>query len=456
MIVSQAVEEKRQIVLRVAESSCFRKAPRLRELLLYVADSTLDGRFDDIHEQTIAEKVFHRSSTYTADDSIVRAHARNLRKRLEMYFETEGQDEPVVISMPRGGYSISFEPRSWELPVTTPIPGASATRSITAVHEPFTHEPVSHQAIPDTLASFATHVAPAPERTEPQGASLATPLAATRSESSRWVLFAALCACCIAAIAYAYYAGFRLTKEPAPLTAPFSALLGNSMDTLVVTSDTALVPLFRGTGQRVNLNDYITRNYPRLMPSPKSEVDLGSEFTDGQEMTIAGLLLQKYARYAGHIWLRSGHHVQMQEFRDHNVILFGSSVSNPWVQMYEGKLNFQTRPQDHSDQIVIENIAPRQGERAEYPGMEQNRSYAHVAFLPASSESGNVLIISGTTAEATAAAGDFVLDGVRMKRALKAAGIDSTGPPAYFEMLLRVNVFAGGFVQADVIASRPR
>ncbi len=103
---------KRELIGRVADSDLFRRAPKLREFFLYVADCTLENRFDDVRGQAIAEKVFHRTlDHYDVGDTIVRAEARNLRKRLENYFITEGAGEPFVVVMPKGGYSLAFRPR---------------------------------------------------------------------------------------------------------------------------------------------------------------------------------------------------------------------------------------------------------------------------------------------------------------------------------------------------------
>jgi hypothetical protein len=104
--------EKYLLVERIAASGLFQKSPRLREFLLYVANCTLENRLAEAREQVIAERVFNRKiDSQGGQDSIVRAEARNLRKRLEVYFATEGKDDPIVVVMPKGGYSLAFEPR---------------------------------------------------------------------------------------------------------------------------------------------------------------------------------------------------------------------------------------------------------------------------------------------------------------------------------------------------------
>jgi hypothetical protein len=57
-------------------------------------------------------EVFGRPSDYNpSEDNIVRAEARELRKRLDIYFLTEGRGEPVRIRIPKGSYVPCFEPR---------------------------------------------------------------------------------------------------------------------------------------------------------------------------------------------------------------------------------------------------------------------------------------------------------------------------------------------------------
>ncbi len=110
------LEEKKELVARVADSDLFRRAPRQREFLLYVAECTLSDQLEGVREQAIAEKVFGRSPNQYDGDTIVRAEARNLRKRLDKYFETEGDKEPVTVCMPKGGYSLAFRNRTAESP----------------------------------------------------------------------------------------------------------------------------------------------------------------------------------------------------------------------------------------------------------------------------------------------------------------------------------------------------
>jgi hypothetical protein len=88
------VDERRALIDRIAASAQFRRSARLREFLLYVGGQSLKDGCPDIHEQEIGAKVFGRSSTYDrSQDNIVRVTATELRKRIELYFASEGAHE---------------------------------------------------------------------------------------------------------------------------------------------------------------------------------------------------------------------------------------------------------------------------------------------------------------------------------------------------------------------------
>ena len=109
------------LVIRISESQRFAKSLRLREFLLYVCRSALDSHTDEISEQKIGERVFHRAPDYNPnEDNIVRSQARLLRQKLEAYFATEGAEEPLILRIPKGGYVPEFIDRPAETVAVIP------------------------------------------------------------------------------------------------------------------------------------------------------------------------------------------------------------------------------------------------------------------------------------------------------------------------------------------------
>src|SRR5208282_138508 len=102
------------------------------------------------HEQYIGCAVFGRRADYNpGDDNIVRAEARELRKRLEQYFAGEGKEESLEIRIPKGSYVPVFEARNQKAeesvfpshPQTSampdePVTGGNKTSAPAAVHWP--------------------------------------------------------------------------------------------------------------------------------------------------------------------------------------------------------------------------------------------------------------------------------------------------------------------------------
>jgi Tol biopolymer transport system component len=84
----------------------------MNRFLKYVVETTLEGKGPLIKEYVIALEVFDKSDAYDPrEDSTVRTEANKLRARLSRYYENEGQGDPVIISVPKGGYVPAFEVR---------------------------------------------------------------------------------------------------------------------------------------------------------------------------------------------------------------------------------------------------------------------------------------------------------------------------------------------------------
>ena len=214
---------------------------------------------------------------------------------------------------------------------------------------------------------------------------------------------------------------------------------------LIVTSDTGLLQISSLAHRRITLDEYMARTYPevsKIQPPYLIRNWNVWEFTDGREMTIAGLIVRRNAQFAQHIVLRSGHEVQIQDFKDKSNVLIGSPISNPWAQLYEGRLNFRCDLDENGRILFLEKSTS--GAITQYPNDDDNRhnrTYARIAFLPATSDVAPSLLIAGTTAQSTEAAGELLLDKSRFGQTLRSMGIDPGGPPRFFEILIRSSNF---------------
>ena len=94
---------------RILLSPGFQGANRRARLLRFLVEQTLEERGDSLKESVIAAEVFERAPDYDPQvDSVVRVEVGRLRSRLVEYYGQAGQDQPVRIEIPKGGYRPEF------------------------------------------------------------------------------------------------------------------------------------------------------------------------------------------------------------------------------------------------------------------------------------------------------------------------------------------------------------
>ena len=114
----------REALDRVLQSHGFRASRRSQDFLRYVVERTLEGQAESLKERTIGIDIFGRSATYDpSDDATVRVKAGEVRKRLGLYYATEGQHDEIRIELPAGTYVPEFIR-------TEPHPGVAESKPI--------------------------------------------------------------------------------------------------------------------------------------------------------------------------------------------------------------------------------------------------------------------------------------------------------------------------------------
>lgn len=127
-LVTPTLEAERAELLSVTRALA--KYPRLAGLAQYLGEMHFSGKSEEINEYNIATEVFGRSKTVfnAAEDSIVRVEAHRLRKRLKEYYEGEGKEHPIQLSLPSGTYIPVFSQIDLAAP-ESPIPDISEIAS---------------------------------------------------------------------------------------------------------------------------------------------------------------------------------------------------------------------------------------------------------------------------------------------------------------------------------------
>src|SRR5215470_4069017 len=112
---TSAAEPVRKQLDRVLSSPGFARNERLSRFLRFVVQQHLDGKTGEIKESLVGIEVFGRAPGYdTRSDSVVRTEAAKLRSRLTEYYVNEGASDPVVIELPKGGYTPVFHQKDAE------------------------------------------------------------------------------------------------------------------------------------------------------------------------------------------------------------------------------------------------------------------------------------------------------------------------------------------------------
>jgi hypothetical protein len=151
----------------------------------------------------------------------------------------------------------------------------------------------------------------------------------------------------------------------------------------------------------------------------------------------------------------------MQDLRSGNTVLLGSRRSNPWVQLFETRLNFVLAGPSAGGPS-FQNKLPQAGEpesfaipcRLDVDGAERTEmeSYALVALVPNLSNTGHVLLLEGLNMEGTEAAGACVTNPEEIVNLLRRIGHKPGTPVRPFEALLKLTSIPGGYADTQVIA----
>ena len=436
-----------QLACRVAASKGLNRSERLPQFLLYVCQQYLLGRAHEITEQHIGIQIFNRPTDYNpGEDNIVRSYARLLRKRLDIYFENEGSDELMRIIIPRGGYVPVFQ-------------------SNYAIEEPI-HQPAS-----------VIHPEENPDRSEllvPTDTveRIFLPAGNDRNEnkdgkpSSRpvWLsgILGLIAGILIASACWLGMGAIKQQGEPGPAHAIWAQLFQQNRNTLIVPSDSGLGILQNLTRHLVSVQEYASGSYLSDMQltselDSRNFNDLRQErYTSVVSLNIASKLIRLPEFIANRTQVRYARSITAEDLKNSNVILLGSKHTNPWVSLFENKLNFQLEYTPEVDDSYVLNEQPVGSEQKIYRNgtdPTSNHTYGAIAYLPNLDGTGHVLIVQGLNMAATQAAADILFNADETKSILQQAVLPN-GTLRPFELLIETTSVGATAPGAQIIATR--
>ncbi|MBN8732330.1 MAG: winged helix-turn-helix domain-containing protein [Acidobacteria bacterium] len=400
------------LVQRIAASRHFAKATQLHDFLLYITARSLEGREDEVHEFNIGCAVLGRDEGFLpSEDNIVRVQARHLRKKVEDYFSNEGQGEPLLLTIPKGGYVPRFEPRV-----------------VTARGEEQEHKAGQQMA----AGMEAVH-------------------------PWRWALAGLAVGLLIAACV-----GLVVWARPIKPANPFlSVLFREGQETNIVVADSCLVAIQDLLKTDITLDEYTAPEFHENMlarapdPSMKAVVQklFSRQYTSLGDLNIASRLWREAGGYPGAARLRFARHVGLREFKTSNFILLGSRRGIPWDGLFETKLHFKPIWDAERGRFFFRRQSARAGEPAEYEtdGRKQE-TFATIVLMPNLDRSGYVLRLTGLTMEGTEAMGELVLRSDADPRLLGVLEKARTGQGEFLEVLVRVSSVGGAGTAPQILA----
>ena len=384
-------------------------------------------------------------------DNIVRVNASELRKRLETYFATEGAEDQIIIEIPRGSYTPVFRRRSG-----APMPAVSDKSA-----SPIPLTPTQ------SVAEGKTFSPTTPTLSGDREAREISP--ARRSESGRrvpvllWMALLGLSIGCTWLGWQNHILGDKLSlwKTQPTVKEFWSNFLDSDRYTDIVLADTT-VALAQDIARRpLSLKDYLAQNYeslqqsPSLVPAEHKDMELVLSRSNGSvgDFKAAEHILA-LDPVSSKLRLQFAREYTPDSMKLDNVILIGARKSNPWVDLFDGQLNFTIGYDPQSYRNFVINKHPIDKEQTEYEGQTSPSlvfGYSVVAYLPNLTRTGNVLVLEGTDPHATAAAGEFVT----LEQSLaKLKQQFPNGPFPYFEVLLKTSNVTGTPFSSEIIALR--
>jgi TolB-like protein/Flp pilus assembly protein TadD len=119
---------------RILSSATFQQVDRLKRFLHFIVSEYIEGRGDELKEYVVGVQVFGKEPSFDPrTDPIVRVQARRLRARLDRYYRSEGQQDELIVDLPKGGYTPVIRQREVQHEARRATGAALATRNTIAV-----------------------------------------------------------------------------------------------------------------------------------------------------------------------------------------------------------------------------------------------------------------------------------------------------------------------------------
>lgn len=426
VVSSPGLGERRALVERVLASRAFETATRLKDLLRYLSERSESE--EPIRENEIGVAVFGRLSGYdNSHDTLVRVQISHLRKKLQQYFESDARDEAWEILIPKGNYQLSF------------------------------------RALNRSVVLQAEEVSPAPAQ---------VPIPAPTPAPARTIRWKTAAAIALAAgIPLMMVAAPWILRSKAPVAAGkrpavrqlWRDLFGSDQSTYLVLADANLIEFEDAIGHQFTPSEYDSKNFTAFATKSIADPEkralvlkaLKRPLTSMVDAQAAQRLVLWAAEAGSQVELVGARDMSLRHIATQNTILLGSRRADPWVQLFEHRLDFQTVFEEGTPpRAWFANRNPHPGEQAEYRVEWDSQGYCRVAYLPNPKGSGATLLLSGTDLYSSESGADFITQESRVRELRAKFGLKDSEKMPPFEVLLHTRLIAAAAPEFEVVAWR--
>ncbi|MCU1302254.1 MAG: hypothetical protein JWQ87_2538 [Candidatus Sulfotelmatobacter sp.] len=383
----------------------------LCKLLRYLAEHSLDHPGVALKEYQIATEVLGRSGGFDPQsDSTVRVQAGRLRVKLAEYYAHEGQEDPILVELPKGSYSLTFHVRS---------PGGQLPSGLTLEKESSAGGGRgSNRGWPVAVGVLAVLLV----------ASLLTSVVLWSGRSR----------------------GQAGAKEPVPAVYRtfWSRFLSAQQPPWVIFSNANFV----GRPQT---------NMRYFNASTDTREAILDHYTGVGEVLAIHELDRVFGLLNRQLRVKRGALFSLDDVRNNDLIFIGSPAENLTLLEIPGTQEFifqrvNSGPRKGDVQVV--NVHPVAGESPAFLASPSSQlvseDYAIIGLKPGLDSAHSMLILAGTTTMGTQAAAEYVCREDSLTELLQRLGVSKSGEVKPFEALLRVKVTHGVPVITDLIAVR--
>jgi hypothetical protein len=405
------VEPRLVEIDRLVNSHTLHGSESLCKLLRYLADHAIRKPGVALKEYQIATEVFGRPAEFDPQlDSLVRVQAGRLRSKIAEYYASEGAEDPILVELPKGTYSLTFHP-------ATP-----STKTLVRIM----HEPDGEKGGP--------HSRPYPR--------------AVLILSSLLVVSLVIIAGLLAGKITSSRSSNGDESAPPAFRAFWHPFAAGPDTPWVIFSNGAF------TGRPETGLRYFD-------PKRDSREAILDHYTGVGEVLAVYDLDQVFAQLHRGIRVKRGSLFSLDDAQNNNLIFVGSPAENlslldiPSTHQFV----FQRSPSGpRKGDLAIVNVHPRPDEPIQFfaspSGTPLLEDYAIVGLVPGMNSARSVLILAGTTTIGTQAAAEFVCRQDSLQQLLLRLSVSDNGQMKPFEAVLRVKIARGVPVGTELVALR--